>query len=238
MLDDGLNPPVGEYPHVPHREQDHPHVHRDRPRHRRKVGRTDPDAAAMAMRDGRTVLDSQDHELVDGGKARIVLRCLVTPGDVAENQVLLDQLRRALFRRKLRSKHLVADAKDATGENVLAVEEQASGPTCRCPSGTSPGPTTTPAAFTDDGERNVYLCPRGQVLKPEWTDEAGERAIYRARAANCNGCPVKGECTKSSQGRLVSRSFHAEELDRVRGYQGTAADEKALRKRNVWVEPR
>lgn len=56
----------------------------------------------MSMRDGRAVLGYQNHDLVDGGKARIILHSLVTPGDVAENQVLLDQLRRTLFRRKLR----------------------------------------------------------------------------------------------------------------------------------------
>ena len=93
------------------------------------------------------------------------------------------------------------------------------------------------AAFADDGEHDVYRCPQGQTLKRKWIDEAGARAIYRAPAARCHSCPVKGECTRSNQGRLVSRSFHAEYLDRVRGDRGTAADEKALRKRNVWVEP-
>lgn len=48
---------------------------------------------------------------------------------------------------------------------------------------------------------------------------------------------MKDECTRSNQARLVSRSFHAEYVDRVRGDHGTAAYEKALRKRNVWVEP-
>ncbi len=48
---------------------------------------------------------------------------------------------------------------------------------------------------------------------------------------------MKSACTKSNQGRLVSRSFHAEHLNRVRGYRGTAAYKKALRKRNAWVEP-
>jgi hypothetical protein len=67
----------------------------------RKVSRTDPDACAMSMRDGRTVAGYQDHYLVDGGKARIILHAFVTPGDVAENNVVLDQLRRTIFRRKL-----------------------------------------------------------------------------------------------------------------------------------------
>jgi Transposase DDE domain len=35
----------------------------------------------------------------------------------------------------------------------------------------------------------------------------------------------------------VWRSFGEEYLERVRAYQSTAADKKALRKRQVWVEP-
>jgi transposase len=203
----------------------------------RKVSRTDPDASAMSMRDGRAVLGYQDHYLVDGGKARIILHSLVTPGDVAENQVLLDQLRRTLFRRKLRPKHLIADAKYATGENIRALEEQGIRPYMPLPEWDKSSPYYHNAAFTYDGEHDVYRCPQGQVLKREWIDEAGERTIYRARAAACNACPVKNECTRSKQGRMISRSDHAEYLDRVRGYRGTAAYEKALRKRSVWVEP-
>ena len=38
-------------------------------------------------------------------------------------------------------------------------------------------------------------------------------------------------------GRQVHRSFHAEYLDRVRGYHETEAYQKAMRKRKVWIEP-
>jgi hypothetical protein len=191
----------------------------------------------MSMRDGRAVLGYQDHYLVDGGKARMIIYSLVTPGDVAENQVLLDQFRRTLFRRKLLPEHLVTDAKYATGENIRALEEQGIRPYLPLPEWDTSSPSYHNAAFTYDGEHDVYRCPQGQMLKREWTDEAGERTIYRARAAACNACPVKNECTRSKQGRMISRSDHAEYLDRVRGYRGTAAYEKTLRKRNVWVEP-
>ena len=203
----------------------------------RKISRTDPDATPMAMRDRRTVLGYQDHYLVDGGTARVILHALVTPGDVSESQVLLDQLRRTLFRRNLRPKRLIADAKYATGENIRALEEQGIRAYTPLPEWDKSSPYYRNAAFAYDAEADVYRCPRSQVLKLEWTDEAGQRAIYRARAAACNACPVKSECTRSKQGRLVSRSFHAEYLDRVRGYRGTAAYEKALRKRSVWIEP-
>jgi hypothetical protein len=60
---------------------------------------------------------------------------------------------------------------------------------------------------------------------------------YRAPAAICTACPVKAQCTPGDHGRLVHRSFCADVVERVRGYQGTSTYEKALRKRQVWVEP-
>ena len=60
---------------------------------------------------------------------------------------------------------------------------------------------------------------------------------YHAEAVVCNACPVKADCTSSSYGRVVTRSFHAAYLDRVRAYHATPAYQKAMRKRAVWVEP-
>jgi hypothetical protein len=48
---------------------------------------------------------------------------------------------------------------------------------------------------------------------------------------------IKARCTESHQGRIVTRSFDEAYLDRVRGYHQTAAYQKALRKRQGWVEP-
>ncbi|HEV2122295.1 MAG TPA: transposase, partial [Chloroflexota bacterium] len=44
------------------------------------------------------------------------------------------------------------------------------------------------------------------------------------------------QCTTSSQGRLLRRSFHETYLERVRAYAGTPAFKRAMRKRSVWVE--
>ncbi|HLZ60388.1 MAG TPA: transposase [Ktedonosporobacter sp.] len=48
---------------------------------------------------------------------------------------------------------------------------------------------------------------------------------------------MKVKCTPSSHGRQVHRSFHADYLERVKGYYQTEAYQRALRKRKVWVEP-
>jgi hypothetical protein len=61
--------------------------------------------------------------------------------------------------------------------------------------------------------------------------------VYQADPASCNACPLKAACTESKTGRRIQRSFHAAYLDKVRAYHQTAAYERAMRKRQVWVEP-
>ena len=44
----------------------------------------------------------QVHYVIDGGKRRIILGVLVTPGEVMENQPMLDLVWRVRFRWRLR----------------------------------------------------------------------------------------------------------------------------------------
>ena len=60
---------------------------------------------------------------------------------------------------------------------------------------------------------------------------------YRGNAALCNACSVKAACTTSMHGRQVQRSYYADYLEKVRGYHATEPFKKAIRKRQVWVEP-
>jgi Transposase DDE domain len=85
--------------------------------------------------------------------------------------------------------------------------------------------------------RQCDTCPSGQFLHLSRMEYTAEKAEYQADAATCNACPLKGQCTASSSGRQVHRSFHADYLERVKGYYQTEAYQKALRKRKVWVEP-
>jgi hypothetical protein len=192
----------------------------------------------MKMKDGRTVLGYQDHDLVDGGKARISLHAFVTPGDVSESQILLDQLRRTLLRRTLRPHRLIADAKYGTGPTVQALEDlgiRAYGPLHE--GGTS-SPDYHHTGFTYDPDQDVCCCPQGAVLRFRQRDDRRERWLYRAKASVCNACAVKSACTSSKQGRLVGRSFQAEYVERVRSYSDTPTYTKARRQRSVWVMPR
>jgi transposase len=201
-----------------------------------RVSPTDPDASPM-WDWGAIRLGYHDHYVVDGGKARVILAALVTPADVMESQAMRDLLWRVCFRRKIWPHHVTGDAKYGTTENIVAIEDAGI---------RAYVPLTDFAHRTDfygqddfvfDPERDEYRCPEGHPLHRYSTKRTEGVVAYRGKAAVCNACPVKTQCTTSDHGRKVQRSFYADYLEKVRGYHVTEAYKKAIRKRQVWVEP-
>jgi hypothetical protein len=48
---------------------------------------------------------------------------------------------------------------------------------------------------------------------------------------------VKDQCTPGKSGRKIERSFDEEYVERVRVYHQSEEYQKAMRKRQVWIEP-
>lgn len=84
---------------------------------------TDPDATTMRTPDGVLHLGYQDTYVTDGGRERIILNVLVTPGEVMENQVMLDLLWRTCFRWTLWPDQVTADTTYGTIENIMPIED-------------------------------------------------------------------------------------------------------------------
>jgi transposase len=201
-----------------------------------RVSPTDPNATPMRTKHG-TVLGYHDHYVVDGGKRRIILAAMVTPADVMENQPMRDLMWRVCFRRKLRPHQVTGDTTYGTVDNIVALEDAGIRAYFPLPDFDRRTSFYGPGDFAYDPDADAYRCPQGQPLPRHKTKYTEEKVVYRADAATCNACPVKASCTASDRGRIVHRSFHEEYLDKVRGYHATEAYKKAMRKRQVWVEP-
>jgi hypothetical protein len=142
------------------------------------------------------------------------------------------------FRWKLRVRQVTGDTKYGTIPNIRAVEDMGIRAYVPLPDWEQNSPYFGASKFTYDPERDHSVCPNGQVLRRTHTDEAGQRIQYRAQASTCRACPLKAQCTPAAtSGRSVWRSFGEEYRERVHAYHSTAAYQKALRKRKVWVEP-
>ena len=200
------------------------------------VSTTDPDASMMVTKGG-SHLGYQTHYVVDGGKARIIVGVLVAPSEVSENKPMLDLLWRARFRWKLWPRQATGDSKYGTEDNLVAIESQHIRAYIPLPDMDHRTEFFSSQEFHYDAKLDVYVCPAGKALhfdRPHSTDRSRR---YRARAKECNHCPLKAKCTTSKQGRTLCRSVDEDYLDQVRAYATTEAYKKALRKRSVWVEP-
>ena len=203
-----------------------------------RISTTDPDATPLRLKGGGTHLGYQTHYVVDGGKRRIILEVLVAPGEVMENQPLLDLAWRACFRWRLRPRQVTGDTAYGTLEILTAFEQAGIHAYMPLPNWEDHYAVWSASHFQYEPEADQYRCPQGTILQRIGElDRATGRQLYRAPASVCNACPVKAHCTTSDQGRRLSRHVGEEYRERVQAYQQTPAYEKALRKRQVWVEP-
>jgi transposase len=200
------------------------------------VSTTDPDATHLPFRDG-VRLGYQGHYLVDGGKARIILGTLATPGEVPEERPALDLLWRARFRWGLHPRQATGDKAYGTLEIVRALETQGVRAYVLVPQRPHPLSVFSKDAFRYDPLADTYTCPGGATLAFwSWGRGHTERR-YRASLGTCTACALRERCTQHASGRIISRAADEAFLDRVRAYQETEAYHKARRKRSVWVEP-
>jgi hypothetical protein len=185
----------------------------------------------------KSTLGYHTHYVVDGGKARIILAALVTPASVMDNMPMLDLARWARFRWHVHPTIAVGDGTYGTLANVVGLEQDGLRAYTPLTDRRQNRGFYSITEFIYDAEHDHYLCPQGQVLSV-YTRRPTEQAVeYRAQAKVCNACPVKAQCTTSQSGRHLWRSDFQPYLDRVRAYEDTDAYQKAMRKRQVWVEP-
>jgi hypothetical protein len=207
-----------------------------------RASRTDPDASPMRWSGSARKLGYQTHYVVDGGKARVILSVLVTPGEVSENRPMPDLLWRTCFRWKLRPHHVTGDGKYGTVENIAAVERSGIRAYLGLHEAGGRGSDYFPkSAFAYDAERDLYLCPAGETLRAlgdaEDNRRRGKVVTYRARGSVCAACDLKPRCTTNKNGRSLRRGPGDEYMDLVRAYMETEPYLKAIRKRKVWIEP-
>ena len=198
------------------------------------VSVTDPDASPMC----KFKLGYRTHYVVDGGKARIILATLVTPTTIQDNTPMIDLAWWVRFRWQLQPTIGVADQKYGTGDNIAALEM--GGVHAFMPpmaTGKNRNQKLFPRSmFEYHAQGDYYRCPQGQTLHYQRTEKGTH--IYRTQRNACKTCPLRPQCTSSRIGRSVSHSIYKFFLDRAAAYQQTAAYHKAMRKRQVWVEPK
>jgi len=86
----------------------------------------------------------------------------------------------------------------------------------------APNPDYNFEHFKYDYKNDTYTCPQGQVLKTNghWYKEHNRRdniiTFKQYKTSTCKKCPARSQCTRSKNGRLLSRSTFAEHYEKNR----------------------
>lgn len=206
---------------------------------------TEPDARLMKLKNGGYAPAYNVQVTTDMDTGAIVHAEVLTQGsDGGQLKPQVDQARRVLNEAAGQDtlKTVAADSAYHDTLQLRALEDK--GIACvvpedrnqnRLPKGLTPA--FRGEAFSYDSERDVMLCPAGQVLTRRKWNKTKTAITYQANASACAACPHKPECCNETKGgRSVNRPAYPELLktvaDRVQSQSGRAH----LRARHITAE--
>jgi hypothetical protein len=174
----------------------------------------EPDARVMKC--GGRMLFAYNAQAVVDHESDMVVALDVTSeeNDLAQLQPMLQRAEHTLG---AVAKQNVADSGYASGEQLDAARH--AGFAVLTPIKSECDTKQFPkSSFVYDEERDVYICPRGELLSltahsRDDRNATFERAIYRCHAA---GCPERAFCSRDPKGRSLKRSPFDAELERQR----------------------
>jgi transposase len=185
---------------------------------------SEPDARVMKTREGpRLAYNAQ--AVVDHDSDMIVAAEVCA--DETDHEQLVPMLEQVRETCGQTAEQTVADAGYASGRQFEEAEKRHLPVLVAVQSESSDKGPYAKSHFTFDAERDVYVCPRGEVLPFEGLQKRGKdnmRRIYRCRN---DQCPVKGQCTTDKKGRAIKRLLTEDAFERQVARQ-SSADKRTL----------
>ena len=92
--------------------------------------------------------------------------------------------------------------------------------------------------FIYDENRDVFICPEGELLRFICPQKRNDKSAYRIyQCSQCNGCQFFGQCTTNKKGRTVNRRPLDEKLKQMRSKLDSESGKAIYGKRKHIVEP-
>ena len=178
-----------------------------------QISETDPDARCMKQGSGKGMDISYNTQVVTEAESKMIVDFETTNKGSDKGQLTKMGTRAKEF---LETETLVmtADTGYHDGKDMLEAEEN--GITCLVPKG-KPGNQPDEKGyskdkFTYDEEKDIYICPQGQILKKmcKITDSNGDQAFIYANQSACASCPHREKCTEGKYRRISRKSFQSD----------------------------
>jgi len=208
-----------------------------------KINAADPDATFMKTRSGiKTSYNAQ--AAVDEEYNIIVANEVVSEAsDVGQLENMVDQ---AIENTGQKMDAVSADAGYSSGENMEKLEQkQIDGYIpdreyqCKQRKGNdAPQNPFHKDNFIYNEQDDTYTCPAGNTIHFFYDQKRKDKGPLRIYRCSCSeGCPYQGKCTKSKNGRTISRHPREKELKQMREKLDSPEGKRMHGKRKKIVEP-
>ena len=200
-----------------------------------KQSTTDSDAGYM-VRDGKPKgFFYLDHRTVDG-YCNFITDVHVTPGNVHDSIPYLSRLDRQVERFSLKPTAVGLDAGYFTASICKGIEKRGLYGVIGYRRPTHKKGYFYKRQYTYDHQGDYYQCPQGQELNYSTTDRNGYKH-YKSDPKVCINCPVRSQCTKSSNHtKVVTRHVWEESKERINQHRLTTTGKHIYKRRKETVE--
>jgi transposase len=200
-----------------------------------KVSRTDKDSGYM-VRDGKPKgFFYLDHRTVDGRHA-IITDTHVTPANVNDSVPYLSRLDRQRERFNFTIRAVGVDAGYAAAAITQGLEERNIYGVIGYRRPTHRDGYFYKHEYHYNEKLDVYICPNGQLLSYRTTNREGYRQ-YHSDPAQCRNCPVRHNCTQSSNStKVVTRHVWESSRERMDQHRLSRVGKRIYKRRKETVE--
>jgi transposase len=195
----------------------------------KQVSVTDPDARRMHTGNGKVVgynaqvaVDAQ-HKLIAAGEVT---------NDVTDYRQLADVALAAKDNLEIKQTEVVADKGYYNAAEVSRCVEAGISP--YIPKADTSANTKQglfgKSRFKYDAQKDVYICPAGEVLTYRFRTYELGRGLRYYRASGCKGCALKSRCTRNQANRTITREDHEALMEAMAQRMAAQPEKLKLRK--------
>jgi transposase len=205
------------------------------------VSSTDPDATLSRKHSKDPAkLRYKHHRAVDD-RCGVITAVDTTPGDVAENQKLMDLVEQHQTNTGQTVAVVVADSQYGTNENFATCQQNHIQSHMKDLQSTMKSNRDRRGLFQQsdfqyDPETESYICPAGERLMRSKTTDRGFH-MFLSKARVCKGCALRAQCTTSKKYvRKLKRHISHERIETARAQSHSPQARRDRRRRQHLME--
>jgi hypothetical protein len=203
---------------------------------KKQISPNDTDAVLVKGRDGK--FPGYNAQTGVEAKGHFIMYNEVTT-DAVDQQQLASCVENATMETEIIPEEILADK--GYGNTTQILEIESNGIQCFIPLATThrEKEEKQDLVFKYDKESDTCICPQGKKLYLFSKKNKHHGAIYNVyKCKECDGCPIRMNCTKSKTGRIYKRNIEQEKIDQYKEKLKTNyAKEKIAERKGIVEHP-